>query len=135
MERFTDKKSLGGRPPSQRQLKVGEEVRHALADIFMRGELHAVELDSISVTVSEVRMAPDLKTGKAFIATLGQGELDEVLMLLNTQYDKAVRKLLAHKLHLKFVPSIRFQADHSFDEAQKINTLLHQAQTSNVTSS
>ncbi len=117
----------GARPPSQRMLKVGEEVRHALADIFMRDELHAPELEGISITVSEVRMTPDLKLGTAYIAILAQDNLDDVLTLLNKHYDKAVRKVLAGKVHLKFSPTIRFKKDTSFDEALKINRLLHEA--------
>lgn len=119
--------STGARPPSQRMLKVGEEVRHVLADVFMRGELHAPELDGVSVTVSEVRMTPDLKHGTAYIATLAQGDVDAVIALLNKQYDKAVRKIIAGKVHLKFVPMIRFKKDESFDEALKISRLLHEA--------
>ncbi len=115
------------RPPSQRMLKVGEEVRHALADMFMRGECHAPELEGVSITVSEVRMTPDLKLATAYIATLGQHDVEQLLPLLNRTYDKAIRKILAGKVHLKFSPTVRFRADHSFDEAQKINRLLQEA--------
>lgn len=130
MPKYSSPKSSGARPPSQRMLKVGEEVRHALASMFMRGELHAPELDDVSITVSEVRMTPDLKLGKAYIATLGLGDLHAVIALLNKQYDSAVRKILAQKVHLKFVPRIDFRADTSFDEALKINKLLHEAKLS-----
>jgi ribosome-binding factor A len=108
-------------------LKVGEEVRHALADIFLRGECHAPELDGVSVTVSEVRMTPDLKLGTAYIATLGTRKAEELLPLLNKKYDKTIRKLLSSRIHLKFLPQVRFRVDDSFDEAQKIHRLLHQA--------
>lgn len=114
--------------PSQRMLKVGEEVRHALAEIFMREELHALELEGVSITISEVRMTPDLKLATAFIATLGRHEVEAVLPILNKKYDKAIRQLLSRKLHLKFLPQVRFRADASFDEAQRINKLLHEAE-------
>ncbi|TAE33291.1 MAG: 30S ribosome-binding factor RbfA [Alphaproteobacteria bacterium] len=113
--------------PSPRMLKVGEEVRHALADIFMRGEVHALDMDGVSITVSEVRMSPDLKIATAYIATLGSNKLDTLLPLLNKHYSRAIRHLLSQRLHLKFLPQIRFRADHSFDEAKKIHDLLHQA--------
>ena len=119
--------SSGTKPPSQRMLKVGEEIRHALAEIFIRGECHAPELDGVSVTVSEVRMTPDLKLGTAYIATLGSHKAETLLPLLNKKYDKTIRKLLSGKIHLKFLPQVRFRIDESFDEAQKIHRLLYQA--------
>ena len=120
--------SSGDKPPSQRMLKVGEELRHALAEIFIRGECHAPELDGVSVTVSEVKMTPDLKLGTAYIATLGTHDVNVLLPLFNKKYDKTIRKLLASKIHLKFLPQVRFRADESFDEALKIQRLLYQAQ-------
>lgn len=117
----------GAKEPSQRMLKVGEEVRHVLAGVFMRGECHAPELEGISITVSEVRMSPDLKLATAYIATLGTHDVQQLLPVLNKKYDKAIRKLVAGRVHLKFSPEIRFRADESFDEAQRIHRLLHQA--------
>jgi ribosome-binding factor A len=117
----------GTRPPSQRMLKVGEEVRHALAEVFIRGELHAHELDKISITVSEVRMTPDLKLAIAYIATLGGDSPAKILPLLNKTYEHNIRRSLIGKLHLKFLPQVQFRVDESFDEANKINRLLHQA--------
>jgi ribosome-binding factor A len=108
-------------------LKVGEEVRHALAEVFLRGETHAPELEGVSITVSEVRMTPDLKLATAYIATLGTHPVEKILPLLNKHYDRNIRRALAPKLHLKFLPQVRFKSDESFDEAQKINRLLHQA--------
>jgi ribosome-binding factor A len=124
--------SGGLKPPSQRMLKVGEELRHALAEIFIRGECHAPELYGVSITVSEVRMTPDLKLGTAYIATLGTRKVEEILPLLNKKYDKTIRKLLSGKIHLKFLPQVRFRMDESFDEAQKIHRLLYQAGVSQV---
>jgi ribosome-binding factor A len=117
----------GLKPPSQRMLKVGEEVRHALAEVFLRGETHAPELERLSITVSEVRMTPDLKFATAYIATLGVEPDIKLLNLLNKQYDRNIRRALSGKLHLKFLPNVRFRFDESFDEAQKINALLHKA--------
>ncbi len=125
----------GTRPPSQRMLKVGEEIRHALAEIFIRGECHAPELDGVSVTVSEVRMTPDLKLGTAYIATLGSQKAEVLLPLLNKKYDKTIRKLLSDRIHLKFLPQVRFRIDESFDEAQKIHRLLSQAGVNHASSS
>jgi ribosome-binding factor A len=113
--------------PSQRMLKVGEEVRHALSEIFMREECHAPELEHVSITVSEVRMSPDLKQATAYIATLGRHDVAALLPVLNKQYDRNIRHLLSRKLHLKFLPQVYFRADESFDEAQKINRLLQDA--------
>jgi ribosome-binding factor A len=108
-------------------LKVGEEVRHALAEVFLRGEAHAPELEGVSITVSEVRMTPDLKLATAYVATLGTYPVEKLLPLLNRHYERNIRRALAPKLHLKFLPQLRFKMDESFDEAQKINRLLHQA--------
>ncbi len=119
----------GLKPPSQRMLKVGEEVRHALAEVFMRGEVHAPELEAVSITVSEVRMTPDLKLATAYIATLGNESVDKLLPILNKTYAHNIRRALVGKLHLKFLPQVRFRTDESFDEANKINRLLHQAKS------
>jgi ribosome-binding factor A len=124
---MTEGFSGGSRPPSQRMLKVGEEIRHALAEIFIRGECHAPELYGVSVTVSEVKMSADLKLGTAYIATLGTHDVKTLLPLLNKKYDKVFRKLLSSKIHLKYLPKIRFRADESFDEAFKIQRLLYAA--------
>jgi ribosome-binding factor A len=113
--------------PSQRMLKVGEEVRHVLADVFLRGELHAQELENISITVSEVRMTPDLKLATAYIATLGNESAVKLLPILNKKYAHNIRRCLVGKLHLKFLPQVRFRVDESFDEANKINRLLYEA--------
>jgi ribosome-binding factor A len=121
----------GLKPPSQRMLKVGEEVRHALAEVFMRGEVHAPELEAVSVTVSEVRMTPDLKLATAYIATLGNESAEKLLPVLNKKYAHNIRRSLIGKLHWKVLPQVRFRVDESFDEANKINRLLHEAQKHN----
>ena len=110
--------------PSQRMLQVGEEVRHALSEIFLRGECHAMELEGISITVSQVRMSPDLKQATAYIATLYSFDVEALLPVLNKHHEKTIRKLLASRLKLKYLPSLHFRADYSFDEAQKIHRLL-----------
>lgn len=113
--------------PSNRMLKVGEEMRHALSEIFLKNEIHAHELEGISVTVSEVSMSPDLKLATAYIASLGNNSIESLLPILNKTYAYHVRKALIGKLHLKFLPKIRFKIDTSFDEANKINLLLNEA--------
>lgn len=112
-------------PPGQRQLRVGEEIRHALSSIFMRGELHEPELREASITVSEVRISPDLKNATAYVMPLGGGNRDEVIEALRDVAPN-LRTLLGSKIHLKYTPRLSFRLDDSFDEAHRINELLQQ---------
>lgn len=121
MPRNTQRKQ----PVGQRQLRVGEEIRHALSSIFMRGELHEPELRDASITVSEVRISPDLKNATAYVMPLGGSNREQVLEALQEQAS-ALRSMVGHKLHLKFTPRISFRLDNSFDEAHRINALLQQ---------
>jgi ribosome-binding factor A len=109
--------------PSQRQLRVGEELRHALSDIFMRGDYHIPELQGVSVTVSEVRVPPDLKHANAYVTTLGGAGAEEAVKLLN-EHAQEFRHEMTSRVHLKFSPKLRFKLDTSFDEAQRIENLL-----------
>lgn len=111
--------------PTQRQLRVGEEVRHALAEVFMRGEMHMRELDRVSITVSEVRIGPDLKNATAYITTLGGAADEETVKLLN-KVTSQIRKLVGKRVHLKYVPKIYFKIDKSFEFAGRVNALLNQ---------
>ena len=118
------KPKTGGVGPSQRQLRVGELVRHALADILQRGDVQDPELSAYVVTVPEVRMSPDLKLATAYIMPLGGKGVEQVLAAL-TRNARFLRGELAHRLELKSVPDLRFFKDTSFDEGARIDQLLN----------
>lgn len=109
--------------PSQRQLKVGELIRHALAEIFSRGEIVDEVLNRHSLTVPEVRMTPDLKLATAYVLTLGGGEASEAVEHLN-KHKRFLRGELAKRVRLKFTPEIRFKVDTSFESSRRIDELL-----------
>jgi len=116
----------GAKAPSQRQLRVGEEVRHVLARVIERGELHDPELADVPVTVSEVRISPDLKNATAFVSPLGGGDADPLVEALS-RAAPFLRRRVGQEMNLKYVPALSFQPDQSFDEAQRINELLNSA--------
>jgi len=117
------KKKSSHHEPSQRQLRVGEQIRHALAEILMRGEAHIDDLESTSVTISEVRISPDLKHAHAYVSSLMQDDA-HVVEVLN-EHHVPLRHQLTKKLkHMKFSPKLHFKLDPSFDEAMKIDSLL-----------
>jgi ribosome-binding factor A len=109
--------------PSQRQLRVGELIRHALAQMLARGEIHDEVLATHVVTISEVRMSSDLRLATVYIMPLGGKDLAPVLAALD-KHRKFVRGEIAHAVNLKFAPEVRFLADETFDEAERINRLL-----------
>ena len=109
--------------PSQRQLRVGELVRHALAEMLSRGDVHDDVLASHVVTVSEVRMAPDLRLATIYIVPLGGKDLAPVLEALERNR-KFIRGEVARAVNLKFAPEIRFMADETFDEVRRIDEIL-----------
>jgi ribosome-binding factor A len=113
-----------GKAPSQRQLRVGEELRHALADLFRRGDFHDPELQNLNVTVTEVRISPDLRNATAFVTPLGGGHVDEALTALK-RAAPFLRGQIARAVNLRYVPTLGFQADTSFDYAGHINAILH----------
>ena len=108
---------------SQRQLRVGELVRHAMSDLLTRGEVHDPVLEGHLITVPEVRMSPDLRLATIYIMPLGGKDIDEVLEALerNKRY---LRGEIARHVNLKFAPDIRFHADERFAEAERIEKLL-----------
>lgn len=112
-----------GSGPSQRQLRVGELMRHALAEVLARGEIHDPVLQMHVVTVPEVRMSPDLKIATCFVMPLGGKDQQEVIQALarNKRY---LRDELAHRTNLKFAPDLRFRIDESFEEGSRIDRLL-----------
>ncbi len=109
---------------SQRQLRVGEEIRHALAAVFQRGDFHWPEgLTPAAITVTEVRVSPDLHNATAFVMPLGGIKLPETVQALNAAIG-FFRHVIAKEVQLRFVPKLGFAADTSFDYANKITTLL-----------
>ena len=112
-----------GRGPSQRQLKVGELIRHALADVFSRGDVMDDVIARHSLTVPEVRMSPDLKIATCFVMPLGGGEAEEVVAHLE-QHKRFLRGELAHRVSLKFIPELRFKVDTAFQASARIDELL-----------
>lgn len=111
------------KPPSQRQLRVGEEIRHILASILFRGEYRETHLGGISVTVSEVRISPDLKNATAYVMPLGGEKKEATLKALET-LAPLMRKLVGNEMKLRYVPKIQFRIDNSFEESHRINLLL-----------
>ena len=108
---------------SQRQLRVAEEVRHALVNIIQRGELRDPDLAGVSITVSEVRISSDLKNATAFVSRLGGGEEDSLVKAME-RAAPFIRQRIGQELNLRFVPAIFFQADQSFDYADRIGEVL-----------
>ncbi len=111
-----------GPGPSQRQLRVGELVRHALAEIFNRGEVQAENLDG-AITVLEVSMSPDLRQARAYVMPLAGKDSDAVMEALRRNV-KPIRGALSKRLELKYMPALKFELDTSLDYAQKVDTLL-----------
>ena len=122
MPRHSQKKNstAGG---SQRQLRVGEAVRHAVADILAHGSVHDNDLQGHIITVPEVRMSPDLKLATIYVMPLGGRDTDVVMAALERN-KKYLRGVVARRVNLKFAPDIRFRVDDRFDEAERIEKLL-----------
>ena len=116
-----DRESQSG--PSQRALRVGELIRHALSDMLTRGAVHDPVLEGRLITVPEVRMSPDLRMATIYVMPLGGRDIKEVIEALerNKRY---LRGEIAHHVNLKFAPEIRFRADERFEEAERIDRLL-----------
>ncbi|MDE2446660.1 MAG: 30S ribosome-binding factor RbfA [Alphaproteobacteria bacterium] len=110
--------------PSQRMLRAGELIRHALAEIFQRGETNDPELDKFMTSVVEVQLSPDLKIATAYVRTLLFGKEEALLEALNRNR-KYIRGLISPKLQMKFTPEVRFRIDSSLDYANKIDEILH----------
>src|SRR5215470_643628 len=108
---------------SQRQLRVGEAVRHAVADILIHGHVHDPELEGHTITVPEVRMSPDLKLATIYVMPLG-GRDTEIVVAALERNKKFLRGEVARRVNLKFAPDIRFRVDERFDEAERIEKLL-----------
>lgn len=109
--------------PSQRALRVGELVRHALADMLTRGDVHDPVLEGHLITVPEVRMSPDLRVATIYVMPLGGKDEAEVIAALDRN-KRYLRGEIAQRVNLKFAPDIRFRIDERFDEAERIEKLL-----------
>ncbi len=113
----------GARGPSQRQLRVGEVVRQRLAEVLARDGLGAKILNKTSITVTEVRITPDLRRASVYVMPLGGVHLSEIVAKLNEEAPR-LKKAALSGLHLKYVPNIKFIADESFDRAASMDQLL-----------
>lgn len=118
--------SRDNRSPSQRQLRVGEELRHVLAHIIERGELRDPVLAATPVTVTEVRISPDLRQARVYVMPLGGGDAQDVVVRALERARGYLRRRIAGELHLKFVPDLSFCVDRSFEEADRIERALRQ---------
>ncbi|MFC5421715.1 30S ribosome-binding factor RbfA [Bosea eneae] len=116
-------KAVKSTGPSQRQLRVGELIRHALAEMLARGDIHDDVLAKHVITVPEVRLSPDLKLATCYIMPLGGQDIAPVLKALDAN-KRHIRGEIAHRVNLKYAPDVRFRQDESFDEAARIDALL-----------
>ncbi|RZJ41583.1 MAG: 30S ribosome-binding factor RbfA [Brevundimonas sp.] len=122
-------KTLSG--PSQRQLRAGELIRHALVEVLREEDIHDPALEGVSVTVTEVRLSPDLKHATCFVEPLGAGvaeaptagHVGEIVKALNT-HAKFLRGVLGKHIDARFTPDLRFRHDESFEAAERLNRLL-----------
>lgn len=109
--------------PSQRQLRVGEQIRHIIAETLQRGHFHDSSLFDHSVTVTEVRVTPDLKHARAFVMSLGGTNMDEIIPALNDEA-KTFQREINRQTNLKFTPRVSFVTDDSFAEAGRIEDII-----------
>ncbi len=118
------KKSHQAKGPSQRQLRVGELIRHKLAEMLARGEIYDDVLASHVTTITEVRMSPDLRLATAYVMPLGGKDTLTVIEAL-TRNQKFIRGEIAHAVDLRSAPEVRFREDETFEEVNRIDQLLH----------
>ena len=114
-----------GKPVSQRQLRVGEMIKQSLGMIFLKDEAKIANIETNRITVTEVRMSPDLKIAKAYVLPLGGENANEIIKTLK-EFSFVIRKVLSKKIAMKFLPKIIFVKDESFDYAEKIENLIKQ---------
>jgi ribosome-binding factor A len=124
MKRRSDQAPGGG---SQRQLRVGELVRHAMAELLTRGEVHDPVIEGHLITVPEVRMSPDLRLATIYVMPLAGRDTDEVVAAFE-RHKKFLRGEIAHRINLKFAPDLRFRVDDRFEEVERIEKLLRSPQ-------
>ena len=114
-----------GKTITQRQLRVGEMIKQSLGMIFVRNEAKVPELETNNITVTEVKMSPDLKVAKAYVLPLGGKDAEESVKILK-EYSFLIRKILSQKVIMKFLPKLLFKKDESFEYAEKIENLIKQ---------
>ncbi|MSP10227.1 MAG: 30S ribosome-binding factor RbfA [Pelagibacteraceae bacterium] len=114
-----------GKPMTQRQLRVGEMIKQSLSMIFMRNEAKVPNLETNTITVTEVKMSQDLKIAKAYVLPLGGKDADQAIKTLK-EYSFIIRKILSKKVIMKFLPKLLFRKDESFEYAEKIENLIKQ---------
>jgi ribosome-binding factor A len=120
MPRSHSRSSVG---PSQRQLRVGELLRHALSDVLLRGDVRDPDLAGVSVTITQVKPSGDMRYATVFCEPLGGKNADKIIAALN-RHKAYLRGEMGHTIALKFTPELRFVEDKSFAEAEKIETIL-----------
>ncbi|MFI5014895.1 MAG: 30S ribosome-binding factor RbfA [Hyphomicrobiales bacterium] len=113
-----------GRGPTQRALRVGEVIRHALAEILARGEVRDDILESHVITIPEVRVSPDMRLATAYVMPLGGRDVGPVLAALE-RHRRFIKGEIARRINLRYAPDIRFRRDETFEEASRIDALLH----------
>ncbi len=118
-------KQTSNAPFSQRQLRVGELIKQSLGQIFLRDEAKVPNLETKNITVTEVRMSPDLKNAKAYVIPLGGKDTEKTVSVL-TEFSHRIRKVLSKKVDMKFLPKVYFVSDKSFDYAEKIEKLIQE---------
>jgi ribosome-binding factor A len=123
----SDQNRSGG--PSLRLLRVGENIRHAISTILMRGDVQDTNLDGTSISVSEVRVSPDLRNATVFVMPLGGDPETKITKALNRN-SAHIRGLMSKMVHMKYMPRLKFLLDESFDEASHIETLLRDPRVS-----
>tara|TARA_B100000029_G_C17426825_1_gene906390 strand:+ start:523 stop:891 length:369 start_codon:yes stop_codon:yes gene_type:complete len=116
-------REINNSPFSQRQLRVGEMIKQSLGQIFLRDEAKLPTIETKNITVTEVRMSPDLKNARAYVIPLGGKDTDKIVNSL-TEFSFLIRKALSKKIHMKFLPKVFFVGDKSFDYAEKIEKLI-----------
>lgn len=109
--------------PGQRLLRVGENIRHALSEVLARGDLRDPALEGVSVTVTEVRVSPDLRHAQVYVMPLGGYDRDQVIAGLNRSAGY-LRGQVSHSVHIKYFPRLFFKVDETYDEADRIEALL-----------
>jgi ribosome-binding factor A len=117
------KKKMSAKGPTQRMLRVGEQIRHVLAELLARGEIHDEMLSEHVITIPQVRMSPDLRIATAYVMPLGGEDIPEVITALN-RHARFIRGHVAGQLSLQFSPEVRFRHDETFSEVMRIEQLL-----------
>jgi ribosome-binding factor A len=120
----TAARAASAKAPSQRQLRVAEEIRHILADVFARDMVRDHELSGVPITVTEVRVSPDLRRATVYVTRLGRSDVDKLLPALH-RAGPFLRGQVARAIRLRVAPELSFAADTSIDYAVKVSTLLH----------